>query len=74
MAKVEHEREICIGCGACAAVYPEGWEMADDGQSTLKNSTEAREGIWEKNAEEEEASKHQEAAESCPVGCIRVKN
>lgn len=36
--KIIHDRKICIGCGACAAVCPDFWEMADDGKSDLKGA------------------------------------
>ena len=28
--KIVHEIDKCIGCGACAAVCPDNWEMAGD--------------------------------------------
>ena len=34
MAKVNKEK--CIGCGACAAICPEGFEMKD-GKAKVKN-------------------------------------
>ncbi len=58
--KVEHKRDICIGCGACAAVCPDNWEMADDGKSKCKNP------------EPDEVGCNQKAAENCPVKCIKV--
>ena len=37
--KIDHDRPNCIGCGACAAVAPEFWEMsAVDGKSDVKGS------------------------------------
>ena len=39
MPRIIHEREKCIGCGACAAVCPEFWEMKGDGKSHLKKSS-----------------------------------
>ena len=35
--KVIHEIEKCIGCGACAAVCADYWEMKD-GKAHLKGS------------------------------------
>lgn len=37
--KIIVERPKCIGCGSCAALCPDFWEMAEDGKSFLKNST-----------------------------------
>ena len=70
MAKIIHEREKCIGCGSCVSICPEYWEMGDDGKSNLKGG--AAEG---KNfvKELEDAGCCKEAAESCPVSCIKVE-
>lgn len=66
MAKyiIEHDRENCIGCGACVAVNDDNWEMDDDGKSNCKNIN-----IDEKNLEREK-----EAAEACPVNVIHIKD
>lgn len=57
---IEHNRDICIGCGACAAACPDNWEMADDGKSKCKKT------------ELDEVGCNQEAADKCPVKCIEV--
>ena len=64
MPKVIHEREKCIGCGACAAVCPAFWEMGDDGKSILKGGkkTGSNFELTVKDAEN-----------TCPVQCIHVK-
>jgi len=73
---VLHERWKCIGCGACAAVNPDNWEMMDDGKSDLKGGKvekeETSEGELQK-LELDEIGQNQEAADSCPVNCIHVK-
>lgn len=70
--KVIHEREKCIGCGSCAALCPDYWEMAEDGKSTLKNSqSNSKTGNYE--LEVEKAKCNQEAADSCPVRCIHIE-
>ncbi len=59
---IEQDRDNCIGCGACAAVCPDNWEMADDGLAKpLK--TEISEAELECN---------KEAAEGCPVNVIHI--
>ncbi len=80
MAKfiIEHDRMNCIGCGACAAIAPEFWEMDDDGKSDIKNSKHSKnekgEIILETlTIDEKDFSKHKEAAESCPVNVIHIK-
>lgn len=35
MVKVDIKK--CIGCGACAAICPEGFEMNKDGKAQIKN-------------------------------------
>lgn len=58
--KIIHHRERCIGCGACASVCPENWEMAEDGKSKPKK------------IEFEEISCNQQAADACPVQIIEI--
>jgi len=70
MQKVIQEREKCIGCGSCAALCPNYWEMAEDGKSRLKNSTQNAEGNYE--LEVENIGCNQEAADACPVQIIHV--
>ena len=73
---VLHERWKCIGCGACAAVNPDNWEMMEDGKSDLHGGNVAKEETSEgelQKLELDEVGQNQEAADSCPVNCIHVK-
>jgi ferredoxin len=74
--KVEHDRPGCIGCGACAALAPELWEMNADGKSDLKNSKKKEENgetvLETKDIEEKNFEKHKEAASACPVNVIHI--
>ena len=70
MPKVIHERDKCIGCGACAAVCPDFWEMADDGKSKLKGGKKAGSNF---ELTVKEAGCNKDAANTCPVQCIIVK-
>lgn len=54
---------LCIGCGACAALVPEEFEIADSGTATAIN-----EEIKEEN---KEITK--EAKENCPTGAIQIE-
>jgi len=58
--RVTVDREICIGCGACVGICPENFEM-EDGKSKPKKKVV------------EKLSCNQEAADNCPVSCIRVE-
>lgn len=70
MAKVLHMKDICIGCGACAAVCPKYWEMKGDGKSHLKGGKNTGGENFE--LEVANAECNSEAAASCPVSCIKV--
>jgi len=73
--KIEHHKEICIGCGACAAINPEDWVMEGDKSHLQESNTEQGEhGKQEfKIIDESKLSQNQEAADACPVPCIFVK-
>jgi ferredoxin len=70
MPKVIHEREKCIGCGACAAVCPDFWEMGDDGKSVLKGGKKAGSNF---ELTVKDAGCCKDAESTCPVQCIHVK-
>ena len=61
--KVEINKELCIGCGACVAECGEIFEMGDDAKSQIKKDADL-----DKN---QECIK--KAAEGCPVQAISVK-
>ncbi len=71
MPKVTQEREICIGCGACASLCPKYWEMSEDGKSTLKGST-INPDNGNHDLELDNIGCNQEAADACPVQCILI--
>ncbi len=58
--KVKVNKEACIGCGACAAICPDVFEIDDEGLSTAKMET------VDENLQDDVT----EAAESCPTGAI----
>jgi len=70
--KIIHEREKCIGCGACMAVCPKFWEMGEDGKSKLKNS-KINPATKNYELEIEEIGCNQQAADSCPIGIIHIE-
>lgn len=57
MVKVDHNK--CIGCGLCAGLCPETFQMGADGKSEV---------ISEKTTD---CAK--KAAKNCPVGAISAK-
>lgn len=68
--KIIHDKETCIGCGACAAVCADSWEMADDGKSNLKEG-KAEGSNFVKEIDDEGCNLS--AAQSCPVNCIHLE-
>ena len=59
MVKVSVDKKTCIGCGACASICPNVFEMKD-GKSVVKK------------AKVDDDSCAKEAEGSCPVGAIKV--
>lgn len=68
-----HDRPNCIGCGACAAVAPKHWTMADDGKSDIIEGKDLENGHQEKEITDAEYEENFEAAETCPVNVIHLK-
>lgn len=71
--KIILEREKCIGCGSCQAICPDVFELKEDVKSHLKGGK----GNPDEKSEEleiPEVSCVKEAAEICPVQCIKILN
>ena len=62
--KVKVNRDSCIGCGACAMICDEVFEIDDEGISTVKNEDVA----------DDKKQEVQDAADSCPVNNFKRKN
>ena len=58
--KVRVNEDACIGCGACAAICDEVFEINDEGISEVKNPEVSDSNI----------DSAKEAIESCPTGAI----
>jgi ferredoxin len=72
--KIVHDRDICIGCSACASVCPKYWEMESDGKSSIIGHTKTGNGEEEVLGPlSEDFDDNMDAAESCPVNCIHIK-
>lgn len=63
MEKVSVDKDICIGCGFCAANLDSIFTMDDDDLATTKKD------IVPKDDEEEV----KDIAEGCPVGAIKIE-
>ncbi|MEM5852832.1 MAG: ferredoxin [Candidatus Aenigmatarchaeota archaeon] len=66
--KVIHERDSCIGCGACVAVCEKYWSLKE-GKAFLKNAKKV--GL-KFEAEVKDLDCIKDAAETCPVNCIHI--
>ncbi|OIP76113.1 ferredoxin [bacterium (Candidatus Gribaldobacteria) CG_4_9_14_3_um_filter_36_15] len=69
--KIIHEKSKCIGCGSCVALCPKFFEIDEEGIAHLKGSqldSKTKEEILE--IPKPECVK--EAAEVCPVECIKI--
>lgn len=62
MAAAIVDGDLCIGCGLCAEICPEVFEMGDDGQAHAVNPEKCA-GL----------PCCKEAAESCPVEAIKIE-
>lgn len=72
MAKIIHEREKCIGCGACVAACPDYWEIKEDGKTMLLGSkVNSKSKNYELEVQEIGCS--QNAADSCPISIIHIE-
>ncbi len=71
--KITLIREDCIGCGSCAEVCPDYWEMDDDGLSNLLESKENEDGNFERILEEDRDC-NEDAAAACPVDVIEIED
>jgi ferredoxin len=66
--KVTINRDSCIGCMLCVSVAEEVFEMDED-----KNEVKAKVKELVDLTNKEVRKKIKEAAESCPVGVIKVE-
>jgi len=59
MIKIIFKKGDCIGCGACAAVCNDYWDLEDGKAKPV-------------TLELEEIGCNQEAADACPMNCIML--
>lgn len=58
--RVVHDTDACIGCGSCVDVCPSNWVMRGDKSAP-------------KSAKIKDVACNQDAADACPVQCIRIE-
>jgi len=61
MANPHVDQDLCIGCGLCAEICPEVFEINDDGFAQVKEDADC-----------DVAGCCEEAADSCPVDAISL--
>ena len=61
--KVNVDKNVCIGCGACQAIAPDVFEIEDDGLATAHGE------INDNNKADVI-----DASESCPTGAIKTED
>lgn len=74
MSKIVLEKDKCIGCGTCAALCPDFWEI-EGAKATIKGAQKKddnREEL-EKDLNEKELQSNKECQDNCPVACIHIK-
>lgn len=67
MKKIEVNKEVCIGCGACTAIASDVFEFGDDGLAEVKKDIDVS------NVKEELENDVVDAAEGCPTGAITAE-
>ena len=71
--KVKVNKDACIGCGACAAICDEVFEINDEGLSEVKVEEDNKEKEEFVSVKEELQDEVRDAADSCPTGAIEVE-
>ena len=67
MEKYVVNKDVCIGCGACAAIAPDVFEISDKG---LAQAIEPKNQVDKMDEETKEAA--QDALEGCPTSAIEL--
>ena len=62
--KAKVDKDICIGCGLCAATCPEVFSLEDDGLAVA----------IEDNMPEDVADEAEAARDGCPVSAIDIED
>ena len=57
--KITVNQDLCVGCGVCVSLYPDVFEMQDDGKAKV---------ISNGNCD------HNDVIDNCPVEAIKAEN
>lgn len=63
-------KEKCIACGSCAATAPDIFDFDGDGLAEVIYNGDGNQGVTVIDIEDE----LNDAVESCPTSCIKVKS
>lgn len=66
--KAKVNKNLCIGCGACAAIVPDVFQIGDDGLAEVITDNEVKETEVSKDLIDEV----KDAAEGCPTSAIEI--
>lgn len=66
--KAKVNKDLCIGCGACAAIVPDVFQIGDDGLAEVITDNEVKETEVSKDLIDEV----KDAAEGCPTNAIEI--
>lgn len=66
--KVKVNKDLCIGCGACAAIIPDIFQIGDDGLAEVITDNETK----EITVSEEKEAEVKDAFEGCPTCAIEI--
>jgi len=74
MFKITQEgHNKCIGCGSCAILCPQFWEMRDDMRAhIIDGHYDEQKDIYERVVEDVACCEL--AAATCPVNIVKIKN
>jgi len=61
MSAPKVDRELCIGCGVCASLCPDVFEIDSEGKAVVREGADC-----------DSVGCCQDAADSCPVGAITL--
>ena len=66
--KAKVNKDLCIGCGACAAIVQDVFQIGDDGLAEVITDNEVKETEVSKDLIDEV----KDAAEGCPTSAIEI--